>query len=112
MATHRITPPWNYLHDASIPSLESYELSRLNHASNIRREIGALIEQWIEDAAHALLARWIREDRTVERSPSPSPELSAQPELPFGDSLSIDRILRSVGRPMRFARRSRAMAGR
>jgi len=28
----RNTPPWDYLHQASIPSLQSYELSRLNHA--------------------------------------------------------------------------------
>ena len=111
MATRRITPPWHYLHDASIPSLQSYELTRLNHAANIRREIGALIEQWIEDTAQALLARWIREDRDVVRSPAGSPELKPQPELPFGQSASSEQALRSAARPMKFALRSRAVGG-
>lgn len=57
----RVTPPWDYLHEASISSLESFELSRLNHAANLRKEIAALLEQWIEEAAEALLARWLRE---------------------------------------------------
>ncbi len=49
MATRRVTPPWDYLHEASGPSLESFELSRLNHAANLRKEIAALLEQWIEE---------------------------------------------------------------
>jgi hypothetical protein len=65
MATRRITPPWDYLHQASNPSLESFELSRLNHAANLRKEIAALLEQWIEEAAEALLARWLREDHKL-----------------------------------------------
>ena len=63
MGTRRMTPPWDYLHQASGPSLESFELSRLNHAANLRKEIAVLLEQWIEEAAEALLARWVREDR-------------------------------------------------
>ena len=60
MATRRITPLWNYLHEASNPSLESFELSRLNHAANLRKEIAALLDQWIEETAEAILARWVR----------------------------------------------------
>jgi hypothetical protein len=39
MTVRRPSPPLNYLHAASKPSLESYELSRLNHAANLRREM-------------------------------------------------------------------------
>lgn len=62
MATRRVTPPWDYLHQASSPSLQSFELSRLNHAANLRKEIAALLDEWIEETAEALLARWLRED--------------------------------------------------
>lgn len=61
MANRRSAPPWNFLLQASKPSLESYELSRLNSAANLRREISALIDQWIEDNSQALLARWVRD---------------------------------------------------
>jgi hypothetical protein len=71
MATRHIQPPWDYLHDASVPSLESYELSRLNHAANLRREIAALLDQWIEDSSQALLARWVREDRNLPEAEPP-----------------------------------------
>ena len=89
MARQRIRPPWEYLHDASLPSLESYELSRLNHAANLRREISALMDQWIEDTTQALLARWVREDRAL---PRPAPATcaatrndAAMGDLPFND---------------------------
>ena len=55
MATHRVTPPWHYLHEASDTSLESFELSRLNHAANLRKEIAALLEQWIEVSCRSFL---------------------------------------------------------
>ena len=70
MATRRVTPPWDFLHEASSPSLQSFELSRLNHAANLRKEIAALLEQWIEEAAEALLARWLREDHKLPQQPN------------------------------------------
>jgi hypothetical protein len=33
---------------ASRNSLQSYELSRLGHVANLRKEIVALVDQWIE----------------------------------------------------------------
>src|SRR5580700_1185490 len=85
MAIRRTRPPWDYLHDASIASLESYELSRLNHAANLRREIAALMDQWIDDTTQALLARWVREDRTLPRAaPAPTDETPIS-EPPFMD---------------------------
>jgi hypothetical protein len=83
MAIRRITPPWDYLHEASDPSLESFELSRLNHAANLRKEIAALLEQWIEEAAEALLARWVREDHKLPPQPDQLPDVLPPAGLPF-----------------------------
>lgn len=60
-------PPWEFLLAASRNSLQSYELSRLSHAANLRKEIGALLDQWMEENACAMLARWLIEQR--ERPP-------------------------------------------
>lgn len=87
MSTRRITPPWDYLHDASITSLESYELSRLNHAANLRREIAVLLDQWIEDSTQALLARWVREDRSLPVAPV-CPDLPEAPR-PFSEPVEL-----------------------
>jgi len=57
----RIEPPLDYLRTASRSLLQSFELSRLNNAANIRREIAALVDQWIEEAAQAMMARWMME---------------------------------------------------
>jgi len=86
MATRRVTPPWEFLRDASKPSLESYELSRLNNAANLRREITALLDQWIEDNSQALLARWVRDRRNRLPSEAALAEEMPQQELPFGES--------------------------
>jgi hypothetical protein len=83
MASRRITPPWDFLHEASNPSLESFELSRLNHAANLRKEIVALLEQWIEESAEALVARWVREDRKLPPQPDQMLDILPRTELPF-----------------------------
>jgi hypothetical protein len=59
MTLKRTDPPWGYLSKASPASLQSFELSRLNHAANLRREIGALLDQWLDETSQALLARWL-----------------------------------------------------
>ncbi len=71
-------PPWEFLDSASTFALHSYELSRLSHAANLRKEIGRLLDQWLEENACALLARWLLERRkhragTLEPSRSPKP---------------------------------------
>ena len=71
MNSRLAAPPWDYLRDASVSSLESYELSRMNHVANLRREMAALLDQWIDDAAQALLARWILNDRSITRTQTP-----------------------------------------
>ena len=55
--------PSEFLLSASRTSLQSYELSRLSHAANLRKEISALLDQWLEETASAMLARWLMEQR-------------------------------------------------
>ena len=86
MSTRRITPPWDFFRDASQPSLESYELSRLNNAANLRREITALLDQWVEDNSQALLARWVHDRRNRRSFESSFAEEMPQPELPADNS--------------------------
>ncbi len=76
MTLPRIVPPLEYLRQASPASLQSFELSRLNHAANLRREIGALIDQWIQESSEALLARWMLDHRnSLHESRVPAPDL-------------------------------------
>jgi len=69
-------PPWEFLLSASRNSLQSYELSRLGHSANLRKEIGALLDQWLEENACAMLARWLIEQR--ERPPRASAPVAAE----------------------------------
>lgn len=72
-------PPWEFLDSASSFALHSYELSRLGHAANLHKEIVRLMDQWLEENACALLARWLLERRkrpsgALEPSRSPKPD--------------------------------------
>ena len=67
MNHYKTQPPWEFLLSASRNSLQSYELSRLSHAANLRKEIGALLDLWVEENSVAMLARWLMEQR--ERPP-------------------------------------------
>jgi hypothetical protein len=102
-------PPWDYLHDASISSLESFELTRLNHVANLRREMVSLLDQWVEDAAQALLARWILDDRALTRPVAP--EVSPQASLPFAKPLPDLRAVNGMASSEK-PRRSRSLTGR
>jgi hypothetical protein len=67
MGPENIKPAWEYLREASLPTLQSFELSRLNHASNLRKEIDGLLTQWLDETAAALLARFLLDQ--AARSP-------------------------------------------
>lgn len=60
------TQPLAYLMTSSDTSLESYELSRLNRASNLRKEMLQLLEKWIDAEAEARMARAILEWKRAE----------------------------------------------
>jgi len=68
MSTKSIHPPWEYLEQATVPALQSFELSRLNHAANLKKEIDNLLDQWLDETAAALLARFLM-DRPVVHNP-------------------------------------------
>jgi hypothetical protein len=108
VSTRRLAPPWDFFHDASIASLESYELSRLNHAANLRRQITVLLDQWVEENSQALLARWVREGRALLRPEHPiSGEAGPvwQAEFPFDQSATPGLLPRPRERLPRIARR-------
>lgn len=74
MATLFPEPPWEYLCQASKPSLQGFELSRLNHAARIREQISALLDEWIEENSAALLARWLlNQSERLRRGTPPAP---------------------------------------
>ena len=106
MTISRFTPPADYLLAASRASLQSFELTRLNHASNLRQEIAALIDRWVQETSEAVLARWML-DHHQSLQPSPmsasdvigtltDPPASLFPEAPS----SLSQI---VPAPPRFA---------
>ena len=80
-------PPWEFLDSASPFALHSYELSRLAHAANLRKEIGRLLDQWLEESACALLARLLLE-RPKRRVGGLEPPHSCQPGDSSGSSAS------------------------
>jgi hypothetical protein len=85
--SYKTQPPWEFLLSASPNSLQSYELSRLSHAANLRKEIGHLLDQWLEENASAMLARWLMEQR--ERSlHAPEPLPAAEPRANRAHSVS------------------------
>lgn len=63
MSCYKTQPPWEFLLSASRTSLQSYELSRLSHAANLRKEIAQLLDTWLEESSNAMLARLLLEER-------------------------------------------------
>lgn len=83
-------PPLEYLITSSDASLDSFQLSRLNHASNLRKHIRQVIEQVIQAEAEARFAAWLlrcrRDETTLAALASfaaPSSCQLTQMEIPF-----------------------------
>jgi len=75
---YKTQPPWEFLLSASRNSLQSYELSRLSHAANLRKEITQLLDSWLEENTAAMLARWLMEQRERPAAREHSERPSAQ----------------------------------
>jgi len=60
-------PPVKYLRECSDNSLRHFEVSKLEHVANLRRELSVLCEEMIEESALALLARWMIDNRGTLR---------------------------------------------
>jgi hypothetical protein len=83
--------PWEFLLSASRTTLQSYELSRLAHAANLRKELSEILDQYYEECTSAMLARWLIEQR--ERSVlAAANNLESEAEESSGNSAS-DNIL-------------------
>jgi hypothetical protein len=96
MALKPFDPPWDYLRQASAASLQSFELSRLNHAANLRHEIATLMDQWLEETSQAMLARWLLENRDQVSEPDTVETVS---ENPLPDALppaALPKLVRAV----------------
>jgi hypothetical protein len=96
---YKTQPPWEFLLSASRNSLQSYELSRLSHAANLRKEIGALLDLWMEENSAAMLARWLMEQR--ERPQQVQEDALAAEPLPKNGRTASDNFFpdRSVAPP-------------
>jgi hypothetical protein len=99
--TCRTQPPWEFLLTASRNTLQSYELSRLGHAANLRKEISSLLDQWLDENANAMVARWLIEqrERTVlaAEAQAASDQSAGEPAPANGhsvsDNLLADRVV-------------------
>jgi len=87
---YKTQPPWEFLLSASRNSLQSYELSRLSHAANLRKEIGALLDLWMEENSAAMLARWLMEQR--ERPQQPHEDTPGVETLPKNGHTASDNF--------------------
>lgn len=90
-------PPWDYLLSATRNSLQSYELSRLNHAANLGKEIKQLLDTYIEESSNARLARLLMEQKenqhcggngTPLEAAEGFPEVEAKPVATASDNVS------------------------
>ena len=54
-----------FLMDCCEPHLQDFELVRLSHAANLRKQLRALLDKLAEAEADVLFARWLRQNRTA-----------------------------------------------
>lgn len=80
MTRYKTQPPWTFLLSASRTSLQSYELTRLSHAANLRKEIATLLDQWLDESACAMLARWLMEQRERSAISPPNDPSASDPQ--------------------------------
>lgn len=92
MNPYRTQPPWDFLLTASRNSLQSYELSRLGHAANLRKEIAQLLDAWVEENSAAMLARWLMENRErgAEMEQAANTDARAAKRPTASDNVSVD----------------------
>lgn len=91
----RTQAPWEFLLSASRTTLQSYELSRLAHAANLRKEIGELIEQYLQENSSANLARWLIEQRersVLAAADNLEPESVESEDRAASDNVLSDRV--------------------
>ncbi len=95
------SPPWDFLLSASRNSLQSYELSRLSHAANVRKEIAQLLDVYLEESSNAMVARVLMEEReTLTRGQNGTGTGAGTGESPVKTGHSVsDNFLAEQGMP-------------
>jgi hypothetical protein len=96
--------PYQFLLKASVPTLESFELSRLNHAANLKKQIEDLIEQYLDESTAALLARAMilrmhrsRPNSVYQKRQLPAPRsISSTRAISSPRSISTSRAISST----------------
>ena len=63
MSEAKSLPPLSFLLEASRTSLQDLELAALNRSANLGKAVRSELQQWIEQSAAAMLARWMIEHR-------------------------------------------------
>ncbi len=61
-----IRPALEYLLACSDVSLESFRISRMNQAANLRKQVRALVDEWVEAEIDAGVSRWMLERRRTD----------------------------------------------
>ena len=61
-----IRPALEYLLACSDVSLESFRISRMNQAANLRKQVRALVDEWVEAEIDAGVSRWMLECRRTD----------------------------------------------
>lgn len=102
MATSRVPASWLYLQNASDQTLQAFELSRLNLASCLRKQIETLVIQYLDEVAAAMLARHLY-GRSQQNSScrSPHPTGASGSHLPSDPHPSPARPVTSIERGAR-----------
>jgi len=77
-----VCPSFDYLATCSETSLESFELSRLDRISTIRRDVQELIQQWIGYEVELRLARSRRDSLRTEDCGGPAVRAADSLQLP------------------------------
>jgi hypothetical protein len=100
VSCNKTQPPWEFLLSASRTSLQSFELSRLSHAANLRKEIAQLLDSYVEENSAAMLARLLME-QPEEREHEPESVSAGAPRAKKGHSVSDNFLAEQEASPHR-----------
>jgi hypothetical protein len=88
-------PAFEYLLACSEASLESYRISRMNQAANLRKQVRALVDEWVRAEVDAGLSRWMLECRHTDAMP-PLLEMDCLPPNRFQEHVRISFLPKRV----------------
>ncbi len=87
-----------YLVDCSDMSLESFQVSRLSQAANLRKQVQGLVDQWIGAEVDAKLSRWMLRGRNSLLVP-PLPRMARSSKNVFLERVAVSFLLGNVELP-------------